>query len=391
MLFVFSLLAALATEVDGLDRSVSNVSDLIVRLRAREKSFKAISFDGEFQTSRRSDRTGKMLDFADAEHYDMDLKNGRFYIHKIGQGPYIANPQIRKNDEYADDIDDIIAFDGERTRVLAKRRSIFLQDGSFAGIDKRGTIIHGRQPYWSFAPGELIGWPSMRPLSDSIVANDFKLTGPDAKGLVKLFSEYSPGPNDVIDWSIRLDFRLDSNKDYAIVNFETTRKLKNTSKWFPLMHEIADDFIQIDGIWVPSIFHYEDYVLNDEEAVLNTKVDLKISNWVINGEVPDEKFRIAFESGTSVNDMERGTQYVIGKITDRKITADSKEAVELRDRFEKARADLEQRKKNSGSFTYRFVTFAIIIILAVSIAIVVIFVRSRRAHTNEGIIKEKSQ
>ena len=82
---------------------------------------------------------------------------------------------------------------------------------------------------------------------------------------------------------------------------------------------------------------------------------------------------------------------MVGKITERKITAVSKEAVELRDRFEKARADLDQRKKNSGSFTYRIVTFAIIIILALSIAIVVIFVRSRRANTTEGNIKEKSQ
>lgn len=391
MMFLFSLLAALATEVDGLDRSVSNVSDLIVRLRAREQSFKAISFDGEFQTSRRSDRTGKMLDFADGQHYDMDLKNGRFYIHKIGQGPYIANPQIRKNDEYADDIDDIIAFDCERTRVFAKRRSIFLHDGSFAGIDKRGTIIHGRQPYWSFAPGELIGWPSMKPASGWIVGNEFKISAPYNKGIVRIINEYTPGPDAEFNWSERLEYEFDASKDFAFVKMNATRKLKNTSKWIPSMLEIADDFIQIDGIWVPSIFHYEDYVLNDEEAVLNTKVDLKISNWVINGVVPDEKFKITFEPGTSVNDTERGTQYVVGKITERKITAVSKEAVELRDRFEKARADLDQRKKNSGSFTYRIVTFAIIIILALSIAIVVIFVRSRRANTTEGNIKEKSQ
>ncbi len=205
--------------------------ELAKGLRARDQAIKSYGVDEQFQVRTRSDHTGKRLDYATASHVEVDRTTGRFFVHRLGQLPMPPAPSIGKKEDWFTTQDVLIAFDGERTKVMSKSTGVDPKTGRDAkSLIKTGQIYPGRRPSWAIDPDQYIGMFQGKSIADRLTSD------PDQT-------------------RSRGRFWIDVTKNFAVQRIESAFKQGTFSSWRPFVNATVDDWVEVEGFWLPSRYH----------------------------------------------------------------------------------------------------------------------------------------
>ncbi|MGC8642049.1 MAG: hypothetical protein ACP5XB_19465 [Isosphaeraceae bacterium] len=322
-----TILLALAVHV-GLWSQVTadspTISEIVQGAKAREAAIRNFHVKADFKQKSRSRYTGKYLDSATSMKVIIDFRSGRFWYHKLAQMYNSPGGELHNGQEFFSEIEEVMAFDGEKTRQLTLSRDE--KDPEVAKISRVGTIFPGVREYWLTDPRDFVCNFMRDSISVLIGLGTPTSLGTSPDGLVG-FENVNPtaGP----DGSRRaVRFWFDVKKGMIVPRREARILRPGDSEWVPYFISRLDDLFEISpGLWLPRKYTEEFYqVLPDQAPFLVWKRGVAVSEWAINQDLQDSQFAIAFPAGTLVNNQELGRHYRTRVVDDRTIARMAKAA-----------------------------------------------------------------
>ena len=328
--------------------------------KARGKAVRTFSVEVQYQIRKESKATGKLIDYAKAERIEMERPTGRFVIHRLGQSPQPPSTMLRKREDWLEEQEEIIIFDGEKTKSAIKGSGINPNtQAETKNALKFGRVYKGRRPAWVIDPEVYIGIYFGKTLDEELAEHSYRLLQSD-RSTVLIESEPDPSRGDAAKKiHRRARFWIDPSKGMAVAGMEIALRFGAFGGWIPYYTSKTEEWQEVDGTWVPRRHHEVLYDVSYEgEKRLESDTIATLREWSINRPIPPEHFRFPFESGTIVNDTDKAIIYQAGALNDARLASDARTAIELRSRFHAAKEGLSNRPRPDAIHSTRGVLVA---------------------------------
>ncbi len=328
------------------------VGDIVRGLKAREAAIRNFSVKAEFRVKKRSRYTGRVLESADVVSMCVDNASGRFWYHKVGQ-VYNAPGELHGGQEFFADVEETMAFDGERTRQL----TVLMQPVGALTADAPakerppetnrpaalvGTIYPKKEESWVVDPREFTTTfmhdSITKPLGEAPVCEVLGPDGTDGLILVECRGPEGAAASEM-DLQGRERFWVDVGKGMIAARRELLNLRRGEAKWITSFASRYEDLYEVEkGIWVPrKYWELSNVIAPGRAPELFREISATLSDWAVNEELPPSRFKVVFPEGTLVRDGALGRTYIAKAVTDRSVKAAAEASQNMRDSFLKIR------------------------------------------------------
>jgi len=299
-------------------------------LKARESAVRNFHVKADFREKFRSRYTGKYLDSATSTEVVIDPPSQRFWYRKVGQMYNAPGGEIHDGQEYLSIIQEVMAFDGERTRQLTW--SSDEKDPDMEVATRVGTIFPNRTEYWLIDPRDFVSDFLREPASAHIGRGERRVVGVDPSDGTAEFEGWNERSDKV---KFRLRLWIDFRRGMVAVRREMSIQHPGETRWTPYYKSRLEDLVEIQkGIWLPQKYYEEtQQVLPNKPPFLMSSQVVTLSDWAINQDLPTSRFLVSFPAGTMVRDQRFGTAYRTKVISDHAAEQSSKIAMDMRESF----------------------------------------------------------
>lgn len=353
----------------------TTIDDIAKALRATNEAVKGCTMTIQFHVTSRSITSGKTHSYTVVNEIQYDRLLGRFRLNLHGQAVAGPNP-LKGNQEYLTEMDQVIAYDGERTRTYSRYPGL---DG--AGNDSGRFIetgrIHGkRRPAWIIDPENLIGSHTGRRITDYFSKGNWYIDKHENGCVVaECINKHKAGDPLQADAKIRIWF--DIGKGMSPIRKQSFILRDGDADWVKYVEASAEDLTEVcPRVWLPRKYTEEFYTGQPgERSSLEYRKVAEIVYSDLNQDFARGTFALKFPPSIHVVDSERGTTYDTAAITDRSVTADARKAEELRDLYQKTRVSMPT---DDARLSQRILwALAIISLIGIFIGVSVIYSRTR--------------
>ena len=250
-------------------KTAYSVQDLVRGLKAREAAIRNFQVKAELKVKSKSRYTGEYLQSANVQTTCRDNRTQRFWYRKIGQVYNSPGHPAHGGKEFFFDIEEFMAFDGERTRKLTWPRGTNAKPDEML---RSGTIYPGRKEWIVVDPGAFTTMLNNENISgyiDEVPLQHVLLTDSDRLVLAEIRRPRSPNdPPDQVETRQRL--WIDVEHGMVVTRRESSLLRKGEREWIPVHASRLEDLFEAEkGIWLPREYSEESYqVLPGKEPYL---------------------------------------------------------------------------------------------------------------------------
>jgi hypothetical protein len=218
-------------------------------------------------------------------------------------------------------------FDGSTARILLGEDEGF----NFGRITQRRDAVPNRMDPWDYF-SNYSGLPvhDFFKLGKSSVTEETTSTGWKVL-ITETILDREP------EFQRKYQFTIAPQRAFAPVRKASLVQFHESGKWHEYDTLEGADYVErFPGVWAPDVLHYRHHrvkggVMGKDASEQWTA---RNENWVINANIPDSHFSLAFPVGVHVTDEINGLKYINTSIDDAMIDQLSREAEALRGQFE---------------------------------------------------------
>lgn len=316
------------------------VPEIVRAARAREDAIRNFRVRADFKEKSRSKYTGKYADAVTSMDVVIDFETGRFWYQKVAQIYNAPGGDLHDGQEFFSEIEEVMAFDGEKTRQLTWPHGE--KDPDAVEALRQGHVFPGSKEYWLTDPREFVRNFLRERVSVQVSRGLATQLGLNEEGLVGIETVAPKGLSTHPDgYEFRTRYWFDRGKGMCATRREASIRRPGDSVWIPYFVTRLDDLFEISpGIWLPRKYWEESYqVLPGKAPYLVWRRDVTLSKWAINEELSDRQFKVTFPRGTMIGDQALGRTYRASVVDDRTIARMAKAAQSLSDSYQAMKND----------------------------------------------------
>lgn len=329
------------TGIPAMSEEPPTIPEIVRASKARESAIRNFRVHADFKEKGTSKYTGKDLDSATSMDVVIDLDSERFWYHKLAQIYNAPGGDLHGGQEFFSEIEEVMAFDGEKTRQLTLPHGE--KDPDAVEALRMGKIYPGKKEYWLTDPREFVRNFLGEPLSVQVGRGIRTHLGVDSEGLVgiEVATPNEQTVNRPDGFRFRARFWFDPRNGMIALRREASVQRPGESGWIPYLVSRLDNLLEVGaGVWLPGRYSEEFHqVLPGKAPQLRWRREVVLSNWAINESLKDDQFAIAFPKGTLVGDEGLGRAYRARAVDDRTIAGMARTASNLRDAFQSMKND----------------------------------------------------
>lgn len=370
------VLVICVTAIGHLGGEEFAIADVAKGLKVRDDSLKSCTITMRIQITQSSPLTGVIHNYAAANEVRLDRVLGRFHSHLHGASLMPPAP-FKDNKEYLAEIDQINAYDGERTRNYSRFPGYDAAGKDTGRFIEVGRVYPKLQQSWVVNPENLIGSHSGVDLIEVFKEYEWHVDGRDGDLIIaQATKRHEPDDADKTDYRTRIWF--DVRKGMAPARGQSLKLSDGAKDWATLWEFSSDDWSEVrPGLWLPGK-HQEDSwsVQPGGPAKLERRLIVEAAYSDINRDFDAGTFKLKFPPGIQVVDSERGTHYQSAAITDKTLDDDARKSLELRSLYEAQRASLS----SSSEKTWQPWAWGAAAIVVVAFCVVIYRAKAARRH-----------